>query len=169
MSLWSKLNGSATHTRAVYYQKGHWWVVIDVIETDRPRTVEAFWHAHPNSSVTADAVISYVSGVPTGQMAVITMNNSKWTVSLAQGQQPPEYEYYQGWYSASYLDCQPSPTLVYTTKIAAKTTVFGWLLLPSPKVQRVDAQLSLLGTTAKTATISVTLDGKEQRVVIPFA
>ena len=46
------LRGLASHTRAVVYRRGMWWVVVDRIVSDRPRDVEALWHAHPRCTVT---------------------------------------------------------------------------------------------------------------------
>ena len=76
MSLWGGLAGNATHTRAVYYQRppsaaadGDFLVVVDVITSDRPRAVQATWHAHPNSTgvavVGGAGLAAVVGGVET--------------------------------------------------------------------------------------------------------
>lgn len=80
--------GTATHTRAVHFQRsaaqaaglrdaaagddGDWIVVVDVLSSDRPRSVQLTWHAHPNSTgiafnaTTGAAVVGGVQG-STGQ------------------------------------------------------------------------------------------------------
>ena len=76
MSLWGGLAGNATHTRAVYYQRppaaaadGDVLVVVDLITSDRPRAVQATWHAHPNSTgvavVGGAGLVAVVGGVET--------------------------------------------------------------------------------------------------------
>lgn len=161
MSLYEQLAGTATHTRAVLFRKGQWFVVVDAITTDRPRAIQATWHAHPNSSVHYDASsgVAVVGGVPRGQIAVIPAANSTWTVSLAKGQQPPAFPYYQGWFSTSYLDIEPSPVLVYDTHIA-RDAVFAWLLLPSPTPGAVQAGLQVVARDASSVTVRVSVSGQ---------
>ena len=43
--------GMFTHTRAVLYIRGKFWVVVDRIRTDRPRKIETMWHWHPDNKV----------------------------------------------------------------------------------------------------------------------
>jgi len=88
MSLYdtSVLKGSATHTRAVYYQHaaggagagagaangaaadGDFLLVVDRVDGDCARRVTAHWHAHPNATgvaVGADGASAVVGGVET--------------------------------------------------------------------------------------------------------
>lgn len=162
MGLWDKLAGNATHTRAVLYRKGAWWVVVDHIATDRPRHIQATWHAHPNSTVSVSGAgdgVALVPGVPRGQIAVIPAAGSGWTVRLVRGLQPPASAYYQGWFSASYLDCEPSPTLEYDMQVGGDA-LFAWLLLPTATVGPVQAGLAVLAHDAKSATVKVSVAGQ---------
>lgn len=85
--LWALAAGNATHTRAVYFQRtaaqasgssaaadddGDWIVVVDRLESDRPRQIQATWHAHPNATgiaFNASTGVAVVGGVrgATGQ------------------------------------------------------------------------------------------------------
>ena len=97
MAEYTNLVGQASHTRAVLFRKGHWWVVVDAIGTDRPRHIEATWHAHPNSTVlVASSTAASATGFPGGSIAIIPARGSPWAVSVVQGLQPPQSPYYQG-------------------------------------------------------------------------
>lgn len=74
------LAGTATHTRGLYFQRtpaqvanpaapsddGDWIVVVDRLTSDRPRSLQMTWHAHPNStgiSFNASSGVSVIGGV----------------------------------------------------------------------------------------------------------
>jgi heparinase II/III-like protein len=67
-----EVEGRVEHTRTVVYVRGKYWVVIDNIETDRPRRVQPLWHFHPectvavegNSVVTTDPGVGNVRVTP---------------------------------------------------------------------------------------------------------
>ena len=169
MSLWNNLKGNATHTRAVHFLKGHWLVVVDKVSTNRPRFIQAVWHAHPNSTVVVIDVhlgVAVVTGVPRGQIAIIPASGSLWNLSVVKGQQPPEYPYFQGWFSASYLDCEPSPTLLYDTNIPDGDSIFAWLLLPSPIATQgpVHAALDIVEKDTKSVTVKVKIQGQPDTI-----
>lgn len=52
MQLYDGLQGSACHSRSIAYQREpvEFFVVVDRVTTDRPRSVQATWHLHPNGS-----------------------------------------------------------------------------------------------------------------------
>lgn len=56
MSLYDGLEGKACHSRSVVYNRTGlptpFFVVVDRVATDRPRSVQATWHLHPNGSAT---------------------------------------------------------------------------------------------------------------------
>eukprot|EP00048_Salpingoeca_helianthica_P017965 m.239961 g.239961 ORF g.239961 m.239961 type:complete len:694 (+) comp22943_c0_seq1:21-2102(+) len=160
MASYDGLKGNASHTRAVLYIKGQYWVVVDVIATDRPRSVQATWHAHPNSTVTLDphAFSATVTGVPRGCIAVVpAADGASWgNATVVSGQQPPEFAKFQGWYSESYLDHRPAPTLVYNAAIRG-SAVFAWLLYPSPTAPAALPSLAIAIKDARTPQQSVTV------------
>jgi hypothetical protein len=160
MAEYDGLKGNASHTRAVHHQRGLWWVVVDHIATDRPRHIEATWHAHPNSTVAVGANASAtVTGFPHGSIAVVPASGSPWHVDVVKGLQPPTTAYYQGWYSESYLDCRPAPTLVYAADISGPAT-FVWLLLPSPTAPPPAARIDVLSASSAGVTVRVAVAGQ---------
>src|SRR5690606_23824249 len=129
--------GSVRHTRAVFYVRGQFWVVADRIETDRPRTVQALWHWHPDSKVEAreNGVVS--TDHQKGNLTIIPVGTDDWEVEMVKGAENPP----QGWYSERYNHAVPAPVSIYNTDIKEKTT-FVWILYPSEgKAGAVTAQL----------------------------
>jgi hypothetical protein len=162
ISAYDDLEGTASHTRAVLYVKGQYWVVVDVIDTDRPRAIQATWHAHPNSSVHVDphTFEANVTGVPRGAVKIVaaTGAHTQWeNVSIVAGQQPPEHKDFQGWYSETYLDHRPAPTLIYDAAIKGPS-VFAWLLHPSPTAGALPpARLAITDAHAPARSVSVSV------------
>ncbi|MEZ4989279.1 MAG: alginate lyase family protein [Saprospiraceae bacterium] len=121
------LDGTARHTRSVTYVNGKFWIVVDHIQTDRPRQVEAFWHWHP------DHTISLLSRGITGTQAsnnnmyIIPIGHQKWDVELIKGQEIPQP---QAWYSREYNVAVPNPTAVYKGDIPGDAYLV-WVLYPS--------------------------------------
>lgn len=159
--LWDGLKGSATHTRAVYYNRGNYWVVADVVDTDRPRYVEVTWHTHTESKLvefTDDTTgAAVVAGVPSGFISIIPAQ--KWTNhTIARAEQPPKYQYFQGWFSRNYSECSPSSVLVYKTTVTSSHSLFVWLLLPSEQ-QPVSnpATIEILSSDTTQVTVQVTV------------
>ena len=50
-----------------------------------------------------------------------------WIINIVKGQTEPSI---QGWYSDKYNHKQPSPTVIYSTKIDGPAT-FAWVLIPA--------------------------------------
>jgi Heparinase II/III-like protein len=195
MSLYDGLKGSATHTRGLYFQRpngdtsndGDYLIAIDIIDSDRARSVSATWHAHPNSSgLTLDPTsgIANVGGVhgatglpTTAQACVIpaTKNNmtSIWeiaTVITGQQKDPSKNINWQGWYSQAFEDAWSAPTLVYNTSVNSGRTYFGWLIIPTSIRKPCTSTLNLLSATNTNVLAEVTLDGQAPiQVSIPFA
>jgi hypothetical protein len=151
--------GTAVHTRAVLYLRGYAWLVVDRLQTDRPRTVQALWHFHPDCGVErqgADAV-SVDPGV--GNLRITPLAAFAWRLDLVKGATDPDPGRYrmwkadivrrpddpqiQGWYSPHYNTRLPCATAVYRADGLA-TAAFAWLLTPArgavpALVPRVDA------------------------------
>jgi hypothetical protein len=142
MSLWDGLLGNATHSRLVHYNRSAFcYVVVDVVDSDRPRSVQATWHAHPQgdlqairTSDTADIPSTLLfTGYPNPmKLSIVAAQASDlvWTnFSTVSGQKPPEFSDYQGWYSSNYTDCRAAKVAVYNASIPAGRTVTAWLLV----------------------------------------
>jgi hypothetical protein len=139
-SLYHGLQGTVTHQRGLLYTKTSqaglpaYIVVVDRVSSDRPRTVQASWHAHPNSAVAFvngrnGSLAATVQGVDTGTshpadtmvtivpsvVAAADGTGFSWdNASVVRGQKGnaslgiP----WQGWYSDNYNGNATAPTLV---------------------------------------------------------
>ena len=173
MSLWDGLEGAANHTRAVLYRRGRYWLVVDVVDTDRPRQVQATWHVHPDAGLQAAAlgadvgpVPANVTGVPaTMSLALVPNAGAPWrNASIVKGLQPPS-DAYQGWYSENYTDCRPAPVLLYDAAVPAGRTLAAWLLVPSAGPHAVgDAALQMESHNATHAVFTVSPGGGGAKV-----
>lgn len=125
------------HTRAVFYLHNRFWVVVDQIETDRPRTLSPLWHFHPHCTVVANGQSVATTDEGVGNLAILPVADFKWDVALVKGQESP----IQGWYSETYNKKQPAYCAVYTASASA-TAVFAWVLYPAKgKVPAVKTRL----------------------------
>lgn len=156
--------GKVKHTRALFYLRGKFWVVVDHVETDRPRKIDALWHWHPdcNVVVTDDMVTS--TAHDKGNLKIIPAGKTAWKVSEVKGQEHPEP---QGWYSEKYNRAEPAPATIYSADING-TETFVWVLQPSAgNVQPLKAEITSADDSEVTAIIS---DGQSGRwkVTIPY-
>ncbi len=156
------LMGEAAHTRSVLYVRGKFWVVVDRINTDRPRTINALWHWHPDNTVVRDRLISKTSN-GRGNLAVIPVSKQKFSLTFVKGQETPEI---QGWYSPEYNRYEPNTASIYQTEISSSSTLV-WLLLPSehetPKIKA-----KILSENEREIRIEVKQKGKKLELTIPF-
>lgn len=122
------VEGEIRHTRAVYYDDdARYWAVIDTVDTDRPRTVTALWHFHPDCTVEFDGPEAYTADAGAGNLRIVPAGPVEWQLDRVEGQEEPEI---QGWWSREYNHKAPAPTAVYTAEIDGPTA-FGWLLVAS--------------------------------------
>jgi hypothetical protein len=155
--------GVASHTRAVMYARGAFWMVVDRIQTDKPRKVETLWHWHPDCIVRRgdDGVVK--TDNPKGNLAVIPVSKQNLDVRFIKGQEQPEI---QGWYSPEYNVYMPNITTNYAIDIKESQT-FVWLLLPSEgKTPPVKARI--LSESENDVKVEVVLKGKTWEMLIPF-
>jgi len=161
-SHFADITGAATHTRAVLYMRGQFWIVIDRIVSDRPRTIEELWHWHPDNKVILEGLITKTAN-KRGNLAVIPLSRQKFDITLVKGQETPEI---QGWYSPEYNKYEPNTVAVYQTKIGNAATLV-WLLLPSegetPKIKA-----KLLSENEEEIKIAVKQKGEKLELTIPF-
>ncbi|TGV01810.1 alginate lyase family protein [Flavivirga rizhaonensis] len=122
------LEGKAKHIRSVFYVRGKFWVVVDRIETDRPRQIEALWHWHPNRKVEHEETI-VKTGDLNGNLAIIPVGKKDFKIELIKGREFPTP---QGWYSSEYNVFEPNVASSYVTTIKNDAT-FVWILQPYEK------------------------------------
>lgn len=122
------VQGTCRHTRTLFYKRGEFWVVVDQIETDRPRDIEALWHFHPDCTVNEENNTVLTTN-ERENLAIIPLGEQNWDVNLIKGQETPEI---QGWYSRVYNTYEPNTTAVYSARIESGAR-FIWVLFPSEK------------------------------------
>jgi hypothetical protein len=120
------VEGRAVHTRAVFYLHGRYWVVVDCIDTDRPRTIQPLWHFHPDCAVNIEQD-SVIAAQTNSRLTIIPISDLHWNIQIVKGQTEPCK---QGWYSAAYGSKVPSPVAVYSAPIP-ESVVCAWLLVPA--------------------------------------
>jgi len=190
------LVGAATHSRAVRFVRaagagggapddGDYLVVVDVLASDRARSVQAHWHTHPHASAVELSNATGVArvggarweGEPSpAQVCLVPATGGAtagWAgASVARGVKPPAGPY-QGWYSASYDDAQPASALVYAGAAggAGGAGVWAWLLVPSAAARDCAADAArVLAANATHVVVGVTLAGQaEARLEIRWA
>jgi len=168
----SSIEGRAEHTRAVVYVRDRFWVVVDRVETDRPRRVEALWHYAPHCTVelmdgeSGPAAVSTDAGEGNLRVVPAFIDSSEavsWTARIVQGQETPHY---QGWYSAAYGVKEAAPTVIYQADGVDGPATFVWALVPAkgtvPEVKaevisQVDGAVQVRVETAGAAPVVVTV------------
>ena len=108
------------------YVRGYFWVVVDRIETDAPRKVEALWHWHPDCKVEKSQNSVVTSTNQYGNLKIIPLGNHHWNIEFITGQEAPEI---QGWYSVEYNKYEPNIATIYSSE-APSNQVYPWILLP---------------------------------------
>jgi hypothetical protein len=126
------------HNRAMLYVRDNFWVVVDKVETKKPRKIETLWHWHPDCKVEKQAENVVTSVNKKGNLKIIPLGNIEWEVDFVKGQDAPV----QGWYSPEYNQYEPGVATIYSTKIKESET-FIWLLIPSEKTAP-DGQVKIL-------------------------
>jgi hypothetical protein len=175
MTYYDGLGGPLVHTRGLAYTRapaqwkdpkglsggtdGDFLVVVDAVTTDRPRSVQATWHTHPNATVTVDqatgtgtvvgavastgkpsaaraCVIPAVGAAKAADLRLVTPSWSSVTTVRGQYQNTSNGTRWQGWYSQSYDDAWPASTLVYQAAgvwggSPTTSALFAWLIVPT--------------------------------------
>lgn len=117
------------HNRSLMYVRGEFWVVVDKIETDKPRKIEILWHWHPDCTIEIEDSGIISTRNKKGNLKIVPVGKTDWKIETLEGQEQPEI---RGWYSEEYNKFEPNKELVYSTKIEGNKTLV-WLLIPSDK------------------------------------
>lgn len=153
------LKGDATHTRAVHYQRGEFWIVVDRIETDRERTLQPLWHFHPDCTVETAGSTASSTDPDRGNLRIVPAGDIDWDVELIRGQESPHP---MGWYSPDYGEALPTTVASYEADIAEGTTTFAWLILPAEDAAP-EAGANLIEADPAHATVRVRIGEKDAR------
>lgn len=157
------IDGKVTHTRFLYYLRGEFWILIDEIETDTPRKIDALWHWHPSCNV--EVIGNNVRTTnERGNLQIIPIGTRPWKITLIKGQESPEI---QGWYSREYNDYEPNVTSVYSTHVESNSH-FVWLLYPTEQVEN-GIEASIVSKQPNAITIEVSNQkGQMKTVTVPL-
>ena len=152
------VDGRATHTRAVVYLRGFCWVVVDRVQTDRPRQIDALWHFHPDCNVASDGLSVASTDPDEGNVRIVPASSPKWKLKVVKGRTKPTI---QGWYSPEYNIKHPNPTAIYSAKLDRAAT-FAWVIVPARgKVPEVAVES--LDAPGGAMRLGLTLAGAKQR------
>jgi hypothetical protein len=147
---YQNVGGQIVHKRAVMYVRDRFWIVVDRIETNRPRDIQVLWHFHPDCSVVVEGKSVSSIDQAQGNLRIAPAADLDWVVRIDRGEEAPDL---QGWYSPKYNVKVPSPTAVYSARIERSRT-FAWVLSPARGVvPALDA--SLLSADERTARVRV--------------
>jgi hypothetical protein len=120
------VEGSVAHTRAVAYLRGQYFLVVDRITTDRPRTIQALWHFHPLCTVALNGAEAQSVDEGQGNVRIVPVAPFVWGTEIVKGQTEPVI---QGWWSREYNVKEASQCVVYSADIS-KTETFAWVIMP---------------------------------------
>lgn len=123
---YQNLRGQVVHTRAMVYIHNAYWLVIDHIETDRPRQIQPLWHFHPDCTLALEADGVVTTDPEVGNLRITPCGSLSWQVQVVAGQVEPV----QGWWSDQYNHKVANPTAVFSASIPSSIT-FAWVLVPA--------------------------------------
>ncbi|WP_158858721.1 alginate lyase family protein [Lunatibacter salilacus] len=156
------LEGNASHLRSLMYVRGEFWVVVDKVITDRPRTIEALWHWHPDNEVVKEGQIVKTMNTA-GNLAILPIGSTAFDIQFVKGQESPEI---QGWYSPEYNVFGSNVASIYRAEIEGTATI-AWLILPASH-EIPNATTEILAENEEGVTISVVMNGEKWILEIPF-
>lgn len=159
----NNLEGTATHTRTVCYIRENYWIVVDHINTDRPRDIQTLWHWHPDTKVNVQKKQVVATDNDRGNLRIVPIGKRKWDIELISGQHSPSI---QGWYSERYNEYQAAIASIYSTRIETSSS-FIWLLCPS-EYAAPDLKVKVLSQTDEGIRLRVKGEETQWEVNVPL-
>ena len=159
------IEGKASHTRGALYVREKYWVVVDRIDTDRPRRITALWHYAPDCTVVKKdgAVVSTDAGKP--NLRVEPVGGPAWSVTIVKGQETPRI---QGWYAPEFNAKVPNAVAHYSADIGKGPTTFAWLLIPA-KGETPEAKVQIVSQNDAGVRVRVQLPEEEAlEIAVPL-
>lgn len=157
------LEGQAKHQRAVLYVRDGFWVVVDYIQTDRPRAIEILWHWHPDAKVIKNKNV-IKTNYKKGNLAIIPLSEHDFKIEFKKGIEDPSP---RGWYSSEYNEYIPNTESSYITKIDTSAT-FVWILQPFKKKGTSLLKSKIMSKNDKEINIEVTSKTNTYQIKIPY-
>lgn len=158
------VEGTFSHTRSMVYVRGEFWIVVDRLQTDRPRNIETLWHWNPECQVQTGKDGRVFTENKGGNLQIIPVETPAWKVSQIKGQESPNI---QGWYSKEYNQFEPNTATIYSLELKSDDT-FVWILWPS-EGKSPNIQANILSKDANAVKVKVTAPGKGSWIIeVPF-
>ena len=121
------VEGDIVHNRSLMYVRNNFWIVVDRIETSKPRNIDVLWHWAPDIDKPKKMFGAMATTNERGNLRILPVGKHHWKTEHVKGMENPEV---QGWYSREYNQYEPNWTSIYSTQVDASDT-FVWLLYPS--------------------------------------
>jgi hypothetical protein len=138
------------HKRSLMYIRGEFWVVVDKMETEKPRTIQTLWHWHPDCDVQQETGGIVSTKNKRGNLKIIPVGKQDWKVTFVKGQENPEI---QGWYSEEYNKFEPNTASIFSTEMN-KDEAFVWLIYPFEK-EALEIKSKVLSKTDREIVVEV--------------
>ena len=159
------LEGQAVHTRALFYVRNKYWVVVDHVHTDRPRNIDVLWHWHPECEVVTGKKDLVFTNNEKANLTIVPVGKHKWKIAMITGQEKPDI---QGWYSEEYNKYKPNVASIYSTKIKSSDT-FVWLLQPTEGKSAIPEVKIISAEEDEVELQIVDIDDVKYNISIPFS
>jgi hypothetical protein len=121
-----RVQGKVSHTRNVVYVNDIGWIVVDHIDADRPHTIEALWHFHPECSVRIDDGNIFTVDEGKTNLLIKPLGDIDFDIRIVNGLEEPPV---QGWYSVKFGVKETNDTAVCKAQLQGSAT-FCWLIMP---------------------------------------
>jgi len=157
----NEVTGTINHSRSVLYLRDQYWVVVDQIESDQPRELQALWHYAPTCKVELNGLQAVSKNPKEPNLRIVPVGSVNWDAEIISGQEAPVK---QGWYSETYGKKEPNPSVVYSAKIEGPI-LFAWLLVPAlGDVPQYSASIS-----GSPQSLRISIQGEETAVTINYS
>lgn len=146
------VDGEAVHHRSVAYINGFGWVIVDWLETDRPRSLTSHWHFHPEvgAELEASQVASADRGLANVRLQPVGLEDA--SAELVKGQEEP----FRGWYSPVYNVQLAAPLAVYEQDVDV-SAIFAWVITTEDGMAPEPVLVEIAGRDAEAGEISLIL------------
>lgn len=155
--------GTAIHARSVVYLRGRYFVVVDRVTTDRPRTIQPLWHFHPACTVELEGVDALSTDAGQGNVRIVPAAPFAWRAEIVKERGEPDI---QGWWSRHYNVKEPSPCVVYTAGIK-ETATFAWVIIPGKGPVNA-AKAEVVKADNDAVIVRVEYEGKSDTITMPL-
>ncbi|MDX1283404.1 MAG: alginate lyase family protein [Draconibacterium sp.] len=164
----NSFSGEAIHQRAVHYERGKFWLVVDKITSDREREIQTFWHFHPDCNLEKNNENHQVFSNDTNEGNLLICpaeSNTFHSFEVIEGE---EGYTVQGWYSSEYGSWEPASVARYSSQIEKEATM-AWLFVPFDGSLAPQASLKIIKDSEQELELEVQIESEIKKLVISLA